>query len=153
MRDELARLKARARKLGMTIQRGRGTGSGWYTVHRPNVVRETCDGLAELAEQLTRIENELGSFDSMPTDADLARAVKAASDKHYDERFEHFLASKAPECRYCGQPSDGSDESRVGPEDVYWWVHRRCYDAFIKRNQERRREMGLYDEHGFRIVR
>jgi hypothetical protein len=148
----LDQLKARARKLGMTIRASRGTGYGYFHLGRPNslLVSTACHGLDEVENWLGRIEAELDDLAieegdhalAKPSDQRLDKAQSAAGKKYYEERSERFLASKRPTCEFCEQPSDGSDEYRVGPEDVYWWVHTRCHEAFKERNRRRLEEQG-----------
>jgi hypothetical protein len=80
-------------------------------------------GLAELEEKLADVESQFPDMKAMP-DEELVGAWKALDNKRSEEAHERFKAAHAASLyEFCERSPDGSPECRVGPEDVYWWVH------------------------------
>jgi hypothetical protein len=135
-RTKLIALRARARKFGMSIRFHRSrTCIGWYELRHMESTMLYADGLEDLQDRIVRLEAKFGDLSRKLPAEQVYQAALAVRDEVATERRERFLASKEPVCSFCKAPSDSSEEYRVGPEDVYAWVHVRCNDAFREANE------------------
>jgi hypothetical protein len=129
---DLAVLRARARKLGMTI---RSSSHDYYYLGPPNrrlICSVQCHGLRDLEEWIARFERALEGIHGKPTDEQFTFANRMAHEMFSEDLHQQHLVST---CAHCGEhPGDEKygEHAWLGSEGYEFWVHRRCKEAYLQ---------------------